>query len=68
VLTCGAPDSVRCALDVSGAPGPYNSELVTLGNSRGASAVIHRTVRCATGLSDEPVEQRLPAPTVDCAK
>ena len=32
------------------------------------SAIIHRTVRCATGLSDVPAEQRLLAPTVDCKK
>jgi hypothetical protein len=57
------------ALDrtVSGATGPYNSELATLGNSRARSTIIHRTVQCATGLSGEPVEQRLLAPsTVDC--
>jgi hypothetical protein len=30
-------------------------------NYRAASAIIHRTVRCATGLSGEPAEQRLPA-------
>jgi hypothetical protein len=29
------------------------------------SAIIHRTVRCTTGLSGEPAEQRLSAPTVD---
>jgi hypothetical protein len=29
------------------------------------SAIIHRTVRCATGLSGEPTEQRLSVPTVD---
>jgi hypothetical protein len=45
---------------LSGAPGPYNSKPATLGNSRAASAIIHRTVRCAAGLFGEPAEQRLP--------
>jgi hypothetical protein len=36
------PDSVRCTRD-------SNSELLTFGNSRGCSAIIHRTVRCASG-------------------
>jgi hypothetical protein len=40
---------------------PYNSKPATLENSRAHSTIIHRTVRCATGLSDEPAEQRLPA-------
>jgi hypothetical protein len=47
---------------VSGAPGPYQSELATLGFLRACSTIIHRTVRCATGLSgvppDYPVHQR----------
>jgi hypothetical protein len=55
------PDSVRCTR-------PYNSKPATLGNSRACSAIIHRTVRCATRLCREPVEQRLSAPTVDSAK
>jgi hypothetical protein len=36
------PDSVRCTSD-------SNSELLTLGNSGGHSAIIHRTVRWSTG-------------------
>jgi hypothetical protein len=48
----GAPDSVRCTREP-------NSELATFGNSRSHSAIIHRTVRCSTGLSGVPVEQRL---------
>jgi hypothetical protein len=36
------PDSVRCTRD-------SNSELLTFGNSGGRSAIIHRTVRCASG-------------------
>jgi hypothetical protein len=52
---------------VSGAPGPYSLEPGTLGFPAARSAIIHRTIRCATGLSGEPAEQRLPAqPTVDC--
>jgi hypothetical protein len=46
---------------LSGVPGRRPLEAATLGNSRACSAIIHRTVRCAIGLSDEPVEQRLPA-------
>jgi hypothetical protein len=42
-------------------PGPYNSELATFGFLRRRSAIIHRTVRCAAGLSGAPAEQRLPA-------
>jgi hypothetical protein len=38
------------------------------GFCQGRSAIIHRIVRCATRLSGEPTEQRLPAPTVDSAK
>jgi hypothetical protein len=47
VLNNGVPDSVRCTRAVQ-------SEPVTLGNSRVLSVIIHRTVRCATGLSGEP--------------
>jgi hypothetical protein len=36
------PDSVRCTTD-------SNSELVTFGNSGSHSAIIHRTIRCASG-------------------
>jgi hypothetical protein len=49
---------VHCT--VSGAPGPYSFKQATLGNSEARSAIIHRTVRCATRLSGEPAEQRLP--------
>jgi hypothetical protein len=49
------PDSVRCTREP-------NSELLTFGNSGSRSAIIHRTVRCSTGLSgvapDCPVRQR----------
>jgi hypothetical protein len=46
------PDSVRCTREP-------NSELATFGNSGSCSAIIHRTVRCSTGLSGVPAEQRL---------
>jgi hypothetical protein len=48
----GAPDSVWCTSEL-------NSKLLTFGNSRGCSAIIHRTVRCSTGLSGVPAEQWL---------
>jgi hypothetical protein len=46
------PDYVRCTRD-------SNSELLTFGNSRSHSAIIHRTVRWRTELSGVPAEQRL---------
>jgi hypothetical protein len=46
----GAP--VRCTREL-------NSELLTFGNSGSRSAIIHRTIRCSTGLSGVPAEQRL---------
>jgi hypothetical protein len=46
------PDSVRCTRAVE-------AELATFGKIRGCSAIIHRTVRCHTGLSGVPAEQRL---------
>jgi hypothetical protein len=55
----GAPDCPVCHRTVSGAPGSYNSELFTFGFLRPRSATIHQTVRCATGLSGAPAEQRL---------
>jgi hypothetical protein len=53
---------------VFGAPGPYRVEPTTLGFQQAHSAIIHQTVRCATGLSDAPVEQQLTRATVDSAK
>jgi hypothetical protein len=50
----GAPDCPVCHRTVSGAPGPYNSELATFGFLQRHPAIIHRTVRCATGLSGAP--------------
>jgi hypothetical protein len=46
------PDSVRCTRE-------FQSKLVTFGNSGERSAIIHRTVRCSTGLSGAQVEQWL---------
>jgi hypothetical protein len=48
------PDSVRCTRVLQ-------LELLTFGFPRRFSAIIHWTVRCATGLSGAPAEQRLPA-------
>jgi hypothetical protein len=46
----GAPDCPVCHRTVSGAPGPYNVQLPTLRFLRARSAIIHRTVRCASGV------------------
>jgi hypothetical protein len=59
-------DCSVCHRTVSGAPGPYNVQLSTLGFLRARSAIIHRTVRRATGLSGAPAKQRLSSATVDC--
>jgi hypothetical protein len=53
------PDSVRCTRE-------SNFKLLSFGNSGSHSAIIHRIVRCSTGLSGVPTEQRLSAPTVIC--
>jgi hypothetical protein len=50
----GAPDSVRCTRVLQ-------LKLFTFGFPRRSSAIIHRTVRCTTGLSSAPAEQRLSA-------
>jgi hypothetical protein len=50
---------------VSGAPGPYESELATFGFQKSRSAIIHQNVRCATGLSGAPAEQWLGSATVN---
>jgi hypothetical protein len=66
VLWSGAPDSPVCHWTVSGAPGLYWFQLASLGFLQAHSAIIHRTVRCATGLSGVTAEQRLLRATVDC--
>jgi hypothetical protein len=62
----GAQDCPVCHRTLSGAPGPYQSEHVTLGFQPARSAIIHQTVWCATGLSGAPAEQRLFGATIDC--
>jgi hypothetical protein len=64
-------NQVCCGLThrtMSGAPGPYRVQAATLRFSQARSAIIHRTVRCTTGLSGVPAEQRQLAPTVDCKR
>jgi hypothetical protein len=58
-LWSGAPDCPVHHRTASGAPGRNDFKLFTFGFPRRTSAIIHRTVRCATGLSGEPAEQRL---------
>jgi hypothetical protein len=55
------PDSVWCTREI-------DSGLASFGNSGSHSAIIHRIVRCNTGLSGVPAEQRLSAPTVVCKR
>ena len=45
-LSGAPPDSVRCTTGHVGAPEDSNSNSSPSGNSRGVSAIIHRTVRC----------------------
>ena len=58
-LSGAPPDSVRCTRD-------FNSELLTFGNSGGCSAIIHRTVRCASGAMGTS-RQRSSAEGIKCA-
>jgi hypothetical protein len=65
----GAPDCPVCHRTVSGLPPDsvrytreIDSELASFGNLGGRSAIIHQTVRCNTGLSSVPAEQRLLRP------
>jgi hypothetical protein len=48
------PDSVRCTR-------VNQLQLLSFRFHRRSSAIIHGTVRCATGLSDAPGEQQVPA-------
>jgi hypothetical protein len=68
VLKNGVPDCPVRHQTVSSAPGPYRCQPATLRNSRARSAIIHRTVWCATGLSSEPASNDYLAPTFDSAK
>ena len=53
------PDSVRCTREP-------NSELLTFGNSGSRSAIIHRTIRCASGAMATS-RQRSSAEGIKCA-
>jgi hypothetical protein len=53
------PDSIRCTRD-------SNSKLLTFENSGGRSAIIHRTVRCASG-APATSRQRSSAEDIKCA-
>jgi hypothetical protein len=66
VLWTGAPDSPVCHRIVSGAPCPYEDEPAIIGFLQARSAIIHRTVRCATGLSDESAGNNYLRAMVDC--
>jgi hypothetical protein len=50
---------------LSGAPGIVQAEIFTFGFLESRSAIIHRTVRWATGQSGVSAEQRLRSATVD---
>ena len=52
-LSGAPPDSVRCTREL-------HAELLTFGKIRGRSAIIHRTVRCASGATATS------SATVDC--
>jgi hypothetical protein len=62
----GAPDCPVCHRTVSNAPGSYRCKLFSFGFLRRRSAIIHRTVRCATGLSGAPAEQWIASATIGC--
>jgi hypothetical protein len=66
VLWFGAPDCPVCHRTVSGAPRPYNCELLTFGFLQRHYAIIHRTVWCATGLSGVPSGATATSAIVDC--
>jgi hypothetical protein len=54
LLWSGAPDCPVRHRTVSGAPEDFSSNLSPSGISRGHSAIIHRTVRCAPDMSGAP--------------
>jgi hypothetical protein len=60
--TAGAKTEIGAAR----CPGWDLRELAALEFSQSSSTKIHRTVRCATGLSGETIEQRSTLPMVDC--
>jgi hypothetical protein len=51
------PDSVRCTREI-------NSKLATFGNLGSHSAIIHRTIRCSTGLFGVPSRATVASATV----
>jgi hypothetical protein len=53
----GAPDCPVCHRTVSGAPGRIDLKLFTFGFPRRTSAIIHRTVRCASGATATCAQQ-----------
>jgi hypothetical protein len=55
-----------CHRTVSGAPGSYKSKLATFRFLWPRSAIIHRTVQCATGLSGAPSGATATSATVNC--
>jgi hypothetical protein len=58
-----------CHRTMSGAPGWINSNSLPSGFWKCHSTIIHQTVRCSTGLSGVPAEQRLQqrlTPTKTC--
>jgi hypothetical protein len=55
-----------CHRTVSGAPGPYKSKLATFGFLWPRSAIIHRTVWCATRLFGAPSGATATSAMVDC--
>jgi hypothetical protein len=61
VMWSGAPECPVCHRTVSGAPGLYRVQPATLGKIQERSAIIHRTVWCATGLSGESAGNGYPA-------
>jgi hypothetical protein len=62
----GAPDCPVCHRTVSGAPGTPTPNCSPSGNSGGRSAIIHRTVRCASRATATS-RQRSSAEGIKCA-
>jgi hypothetical protein len=65
-LRYNSPDCPVCHWTVSGAPGWINSILPPSDFWKCHSAIIHRTVRCSTGLSGVPCGATTSAPTIVC--
>jgi hypothetical protein len=70
VLWTGAPDCPVCHRTVFGAPCLYKDEPATLGKTEPHSAIIHRTVRCASGATTTRSNGRLQKPLTEqqCAQ